>query len=191
MAVDEVKEQLLLEAPGTDQDDLDELEGFYAESWDKLSEHGKTEMSTRVWEGIKRRQFSFDELSEPVVEKETDRTYLQLTGKAQLVPNLPHFTPEAKDEFVEKYESGEKKSASKILNRAASAEYPTDNRRADAMGASALNKELEDQTPDSQAPRRTENLNGLSLAGVVSVIDTDSVQIPEVGCSEASRVKGR
>lgn len=97
--------------------EFDSLEEFYTKSWDRLSERGKTEMSTRIWEGVRRNEFEFDELPKPVLERETDRTYLQLTGKAKKCQNLPEFSQQAQQEIVQAYEAGDKASAARFISR--------------------------------------------------------------------------
>lgn len=60
--------------------DFGRLEEFYAKTWDRLSEHGKDEMSHRIWEGVRKGKYSFSELPPKVREKEMERAYGVLTG---------------------------------------------------------------------------------------------------------------
>lgn len=98
---------------------FDELENFYADggAWDKLSESGKAQMSHRVWEGIRRDEYDFDELPEAIRKKESERLYQQLTGKNQADPNLESLSQQDRAEFIRAHESGDDKSEAKILGR--------------------------------------------------------------------------
>ena len=97
--------------------DFDGLEKFYAQTWDRLSESGKEQMSHRVWEGIRRDEYTFTELPKVVQEKEAARAYSVLKkreaelGKAVQIPDAD------RDDFIHAYESGEREAASKILER--------------------------------------------------------------------------
>jgi len=48
------------------------LDAFYASSYDKLSDEGKAQMSTRIQEGIRRGEFEFSDLPERVQKKENE-----------------------------------------------------------------------------------------------------------------------
>ncbi|HEV2692917.1 MAG TPA: hypothetical protein VG347_08495 [Verrucomicrobiae bacterium] len=52
--------------------DFGSLEDFYRNSWDKLTDNGKSEMSKRLHEGIVRHEYIFDELPEVIQEKDSD-----------------------------------------------------------------------------------------------------------------------
>lgn len=92
------------------------LEEFYAQSWDKLSERGKNEMSQRVWEGIKQQEYTFDELPEIVRKKESERLYLQLTGAIEPTEVLENIPPQARVDFVREYEARNEVAAAKVLS---------------------------------------------------------------------------
>lgn len=98
---------------------FDELESFYADggAWDKLSESGKAQMSHRVWEGIRRDEYDFDELPEAVRKKESERLYQQLTGQIQADPNLAKIPQQDRVDFIREHEAGNEKVASQILSR--------------------------------------------------------------------------
>ncbi len=49
--------------------DLKELDQFYQKSWDKLSEEGKDQMDKRVAEGIRRGEFTVDEMPESMKQR--------------------------------------------------------------------------------------------------------------------------
>jgi hypothetical protein len=98
---------------------FDELESFYADggAWDKLSESGKAQMSHRVWEGIRRDEYDFDELPDSVRKKESERLYQQLTGQIQSDPNLAKITQQDRVDFIREHEAGNEKEATQVLNR--------------------------------------------------------------------------
>jgi hypothetical protein len=157
---------------------FDELEGFYTNTWDRLSERGKTEMSTRVWEGVRRHEFEFEEMPEAMRKRETERTYLQLTDKAERSPRLPEFSAETKAAFLYEMEAGDKKTAEKILSRSATAEYPTDHRSEAAKNAASPEKRVEGKRADSQVTDKGSAIALPSLAELSSVIETSTVTPP-------------
>lgn len=66
------------------KEDLDEVNDFYANSWEKLSKKGKDEMSQRLWEGIARGEYKFADLSPEIQEREREHLRQQgLTPEAQ------------------------------------------------------------------------------------------------------------
>ncbi len=95
------------------------LSEFYADggAWDRLSESGKSEMSHRVWEGIRQDEYTFGELPDEVRKKESDRLYQQLTGKIQADPSLGNIPQQDRADFIREHEAGNEKAASQILSR--------------------------------------------------------------------------
>jgi hypothetical protein len=97
--------------------DFGSLEKFYSQTWDRLSESGKAEMSHRIWEGIRRDEYKFTDLPKVVQEKEAERAYYVLkkretgTGKASNIPETD------REDFIRAYESGKREEAKKILER--------------------------------------------------------------------------
>ena len=68
--------------------DFGRLEHFYTNTWDRLTEEGKAEMSHRVWGGVKRGEYQFIELPDPVKEKEAERLHQMLERSAPLNSKL-------------------------------------------------------------------------------------------------------
>jgi hypothetical protein len=95
------------------------LSEFYADggAWDRLSENGKSEMSHRVWEGIRQDEYTFGELPENVRKKESERLYQQLTGKTQADPGLDNLPQQDRADFIREHEAGNEKAASQVLSR--------------------------------------------------------------------------
>ncbi len=95
------------------------LSEFYADggAWERLSETGKSEMSHRVWEGIREEEYSFEELPENVRKKESERVYKQLTGKIQADPDLDNIPQQDREDFIREHEAGNEKAASQVLSR--------------------------------------------------------------------------
>jgi len=97
--------------------DFAKLDDFYAHSWDRLSEHGKDEMSHRIWEGVRKGEYKFSELPKSVREKETKRAYEVLkeretgTGKGMNIPE------QDRADFIRAYEGGKRDEAAKVLER--------------------------------------------------------------------------
>ena len=163
---------------------FDELENFYANSWDKLSEGGKNQMSARVWEGIKRHDYTFEELPEKVREKESERMYLQLTGKIESSASLQNVPPQDRADFVREYEAGNEKAASKILSRPSFAEYSPDTRIDSSRRDESSTKEktLDGQERGSIATGQDAVVAAnLSASGISHVTDTEDIVPPAVG----------
>ena len=68
--------------------DFAALEHFYAHSWEKLSEGGKDQMSHRVWEGVRRGEFKFEELPKAIKEREAQHIQHALQNGKELPPVL-------------------------------------------------------------------------------------------------------
>jgi hypothetical protein len=99
------------------KNDFGALEKFYAKTWDRLSEHGKDEMSHRVWEGIRRDEYSFTELPKVVREKEMERAYGRLNQSAIGAGAAAEIPEKDRQDFIRAYEAGKKDEAAKALER--------------------------------------------------------------------------
>lgn len=99
------------------KNDFASLETFYAQTWDRLSEGGKDEMSHRVWEGIRREEFTFSELPEIVREKEAKRAYKVLSERTVGAGSTKAISEKDRLDFLRSYEAGEHDEAEKILDR--------------------------------------------------------------------------
>ena len=99
------------------KNDFAALEHFYAKSWDKLSEGGKDEMSHRIWEGIRRHEYTFAELPKTVREKETERACRRLQDSAIGVGDASRIPEKDRTDFIRAYETGKRDEAEKVLER--------------------------------------------------------------------------
>lgn len=170
------------------------LEDFYANSWDKLSEGGKDQMSARVWEGIRRKEYTFDELPHIVKEKESERMYMQLTGKLEPSSSLQSIPSQDRADFVREYGAGNEKAASKILSRPAFAEYSPDTRDdAATKAASSSIKETsaEQKAASSASPEELLSAADLSISGVSAVVEVGHADAPTVQGVVESSVRGK
>ena len=93
------------------------LEQFYAQTWDRLSDGGKGEMSHGIWEGIRRDEYRFTGLPEIVQEKEVKLAYSQLTAPSVSHGALAQIPEADRNEFIEAYRSGDRKKAFHVLDR--------------------------------------------------------------------------
>lgn len=100
------------------RNDFGNLEDFYADggAWDRLSKKGKEEMSTRVWAGIERGEFSFSELPDSVRRKETDQLYAYLKEPENAPGFVARIDPEVRENFKREYEAGNLEAAHDILD---------------------------------------------------------------------------
>lgn len=97
--------------------DFSSLESFYSKTWDRLSDRGKDEMSHRVWEGIRRGEYTFSELPKTVREKETEWAYTTLVNRQRSVSGMDAIPAGDREDFIRAYESGKKEEAQKVLER--------------------------------------------------------------------------
>ena len=93
------------------------LDHFYSQTWDRLSDDGKAEMSKRVWEGVNQGQYRFNELPDSVKEKEAERMHHYLTSE-NTRGTFEHAIPQAdRQEFCSAYEAGDKQRSYSALER--------------------------------------------------------------------------
>ncbi len=97
--------------------DFGSLEKFYAQTWDRLSESGKDQMSHRIWEGIRRDEYKFTDLPKVVQEKESERAYSVLKKREAEVGRASRIPETDREDFIRAYESGNRDGASKVLDR--------------------------------------------------------------------------
>jgi hypothetical protein len=97
--------------------DFGRLETFYENSWDKLSDTGKSAMSQRLWEGIHRGNYTFDELPSVVQERDKEWLYLQATGQQKPDPWFEKVSETDKADFRQAYEAKDDKAVSEVLRR--------------------------------------------------------------------------
>ena len=96
---------------------FEELDEFYEKTWDKLTEEGKSQMSYRVWEGVRQGEYSFDELPENVRKKEAERLYEKLVGTERAPASLANIPQQDRADFIREYEAGNEKAVTEVLNR--------------------------------------------------------------------------
>ena len=99
------------------KNDFGSLEKFYSQTWDRLSESGKTEMSHRIWEGIRRDEYKFKDLPKVVREKETEWAYVELKKRDRSSSRVDAIPETDRKDFIHAYESGSRQEAEKILER--------------------------------------------------------------------------
>ena len=159
-----------------------ELERFYTHTWDRLSERGKDEMSTLVWEGVKRREYTFDELPDKVREKESERIYQQLTGKIEASSSLQDVSVETRSEFVREYEAKHEDATTKILSGEDFAGYTPGGKRIAVPKAESLSGAIQPAEDQLRAKLKNEEI---SLKGI-TVFEADTVSVPTVSAGEAA-----
>ena len=165
---------------------FEDLDQFYSSSWDRLSEEGKTQMSYRVWEGVRQGEYSFAELPENVRKKEADRLYEQLMGEDMGQPSLANIPAQDREEFIREYEAGNDQAVAEVLSRESFVmNVSTTSSREDSLRESSVSskKEAEDQKPRKSESRESRESNDaseeLSLAGV-ALADATDVSSPAV-----------
>lgn len=99
------------------KNDFAGLEQFYQKTWDRLSEDGKDEMSHRIWEGIRRDEYTFSELPQAVREKEAERVYSLLRRSETELRGAERIPAQDREDFIGAYEDGKRNEAATILDR--------------------------------------------------------------------------
>lgn len=102
--------------------DFGKLESFYTNTWERLSEDGKAEMSHRVWEGVRQQEYEFSELPDVVKEKEAQRLYDQLSLSKIYDANLLAIPQQDRDDFKGAWSNGKRQEAFEVLDRSSFAE---------------------------------------------------------------------
>lgn len=97
--------------------DFGELAGFYTNTWDRLTEGGKAQMSHRVWEGVRRDEYRFSELPDPVKEKEAQSLREMFSMSKRSLSELDNIPERDRDDFINAWDSGEKRGAYEVLDR--------------------------------------------------------------------------
>ena len=96
--------------------DFNQLEEFYSSAWERLSESGKAEMSERVWEGVRRGEYSFVELPDEVRKKEAELLYQKLVSGQELPANLKAIPEAERREFMAAVESGNQSRIDDVMS---------------------------------------------------------------------------
>jgi hypothetical protein len=162
--------------------DFSALESFYGKSWDRLSDSGKNEMSHRVWEGIRKGQYTFKGLPAKVREKETEWAYENLVKREHSPACTGDIPKRDRDDFIRAYEGGRKEECQEILGRESfkqnmfrGAESKGVKQASVEIGREELGKTtgltIATARPVEQQPAKTErdsvsDLSDLSLDGV-------------------------
>jgi len=97
--------------------DFAKLDEFYTNSWERLSQSGKDQMSHRIWEGIRRDEYKFTELPKSVQEKEAKQAYQRLRDSSIGLGSAAAIPEKDRNDFIRAYESGKQEEASKVLER--------------------------------------------------------------------------
>lgn len=106
-----------LEKPFFTRNDFEELDQFYGSAYDRLSERGKSELSFRVWEGIREGEYEFTDLPANVKEKEMERLFGMLSDPAQMPENLKQIPEKDRKLFQDAYQAGDHEKAAQLLNK--------------------------------------------------------------------------
>ncbi|MEO5913343.1 MAG: hypothetical protein ABIS50_03855 [Luteolibacter sp.] len=172
--------------------DFEKLDKFYVQTWDKLSDEGKSQMSHRVWEGIRHHEYTFDELPENLRKKESDYLYQQMTGQKPAGPEVGNFLERDKADFIREYESGDRKAATEILSRHKSSENIYSRNESSTVEDSLGKVNQSDDPPEGEEiPAKEKATTGLELqAGISEVKDSDGITVPQIRAFSPGRTRG-
>lgn len=93
------------------------LDGFYNNTWDRLSEGGKAEMSKRVWESVRQGQYKFHELPDSVKDKEAKQVACYLTHDSTKGFFANEIKEADRNEFLKAHAAGCKAESYQVLDR--------------------------------------------------------------------------
>jgi hypothetical protein len=178
--------------------DFGRLDKFYSETWDRLTESGKTEMSHRIWEGVRRDEYKFNELPKSVREKEMKQAYKLLRDLSKGPESALRIPEKDRSDFIHAYESGNQEEAGRILERESfkknmfkeTTSRPIQHVSAERgrdMDAATIEKRFADGGQDQRKPARKSatpadldisgiNLDGLKMAEAPA--QTSAADIP-------------
>ena len=185
--------------------DFDRLEQFYAHTWDRLSDSGKDEMSKRVWEGIRRDEYTFTELPKTVREKETERAYRRLVDSPTNASDLARIPTNDRNNFVHAYASGRREEAMQMLDRRSFRDNmflgdSREIRHADsAMGKEADRNEIADKastkSAKSEMPKASAmgelNLTSIDLSGMKAGGERAEISVGEIPRADDTQSRTR
>ena len=187
------------------KEDFARLDQFYSKTWDRLTESGKTEMSHRIWEGVRRDEYTFTELPKSVREKETKQAYNLLRDPSKGPESALAIPEKDRTDFIRAYERGEEEEAGKILERESfrknmfkeTTSQPikdvnAERRRDATMMTKNLEATARGPLPDGNisADRKT-GIPGVSLEGLTLAEAPEQQSSANIPTSESvSRVKG-
>lgn len=145
--------------------DFSALENFYAGAYDRLTEEGKSEMSYRVWEGIRRGEFEFQEMPEVLKEKEAARLREELGAGNKDLEAIPETD---RSDFINSWDAGRKKESYEVLDRPAFAKavslspavVPEKEVTTQAVKADAVQDKTNTKTAKVQTPATTPEVMG-------------------------------
>jgi len=171
------------------KDDFGSLAGFYENTWDRLSEDGKAQMSHRVWEGVRQEQYQFSELPEAVKEKEGQRLYQALKNEVALAGQLERIPQADRHDFVTAWQSGKHEEAYQVLNRSTFTDNvavsPNTMNSTSAVGHDltegvAVRKTEKTETQTEEKSRATGTVDVLSIDIQLADANTQSVAPPRL-----------
>ncbi len=97
--------------------DMPQVNSFYKNIWDKLTDDGKGEISRRLWEGIRHGEQPFSDLADDIKEKEAERLHKLFTNATIEVGAMAQVPEKDRSDFIRAYEGGNKEEAYRILDR--------------------------------------------------------------------------
>ena len=113
----------LLEHEHFTKAEFGKLEHFYSNSWDKLTDDGKDEMSQRVWGGVRQGEYEFTELPEVVKEKEAQQMELVLRYSKDSRTDIAAIPENDRSDFLQARDEGKAQKSYEILDRPSYAEH--------------------------------------------------------------------
>lgn len=169
-----------------------DLDHFYQNSWDKLSDGGKAQMSHRVWEGIRQGEYSFEELPETVRKKESEFIYQQFNGKVEADAGLKNIPATDRADFIREYESKNDKGVSEVLSRPVFTENVSSRTEPSLRDGSVTQKTATDlAAPAADAPVPAKELTSLAgLEKVSPVMETGNVVTPPLPATGGVKERG-
>ncbi len=167
--------------------DFGSLESFYTKTWDRLSEGGKSEMSQRVWGGVRTKEYEFSELPDVVKEKEAQRLYNALQSQAPTHQSLRRIAPEDRNDFIKAWGDNRRNEAFEILDRPSFAQNVSLKAgavKAESVKAITQSEAARILTPHAAESNIEEASKATNAAGVAN-LKLDDLQLADSGDSKS------
>ncbi len=156
--------------------DFNELEKFYTHAWDRMTEGGKAEMSHRVWEGVRREEYQFNELPESVKQKEAQLLRDSLRGVDRPLGELEQIPAQDRTNFIQAWDAGNRQEAYNVLDRPWFAEHAS--RSPDFTDSKdAASTRLPDTQEAKVAEAKIEKTNTTGTARSVGTLDFKDIDL--------------
>ena len=156
--------------------DFDALAVFYENSWDKLSEEGKDEMSERIWNGVHHGEYRFEDLPSEVSEREAQWLYHSIENDREKMIRATGLDNATCERFADLWKSGRKAESYQMLSESALGEYVSKTQQTlpnQEILSETVNAQENVDTAKKESSQNTGGAAGIPLSdGLLARLDT-------------------